>query len=91
VQQGAASVAGDEPGGLPRQGQALLLAPAVPVGVVRREHACGALDGQLTAEEAVPTCGSGGARTLGRAGDGVGAAAREVRWVWGLELCRWRR
>jgi hypothetical protein len=40
------------------------------------------LGDQLTAEEAV----SG---PLGGAGNGAGAAAREVKWAWGLERWRW--
>lgn len=55
--------------GLPRQGPALLLVPAAPVGVVGSEHARDGLGGQqLAVEEAVPKCGRGGARAVKRGG-----------------------
>jgi hypothetical protein len=78
LQQSGAAVAGGEAGGLPCQGPTLLLEPTALVGVVGREHARVGLGGQLTAEEAVPTRGRSGARTV-RQGERLSRSGRQER------------
>lgn len=85
LQRRAAAVAGgrEAGGGLAREGPALLLAPAAPLGVLWREDGGGGLGGEVAAEEAVPARGRGGAGAVGRGRSGASAGGARARAVEG--------